>query len=178
MNETERMFYELAADEVAGRNLDKALAAKAYSECNGDESKSIARYIALRVEQLGKEYRQATCELAKDLKNASPTSTRAFPGMSPRFIRPTSSRMWAPHRARRWTRPRPLAARRACSTSISAMPANPRTRSVPPVAPSWWIAAARGCGCMEYQTGPAHRARRESGGYGHDIQGQNGCRLT
>jgi hypothetical protein len=68
MNAIEQEFYELALDEVVKRTVIKGLFAKAYSDCNGDEQKSIARYITLRVEQLKKEHQRSVREFGKDLK--------------------------------------------------------------------------------------------------------------
>jgi len=52
MNKREEKFYEIAAKEIAGKTMVPALAAKAFSDADGDERKTLARYIKLRVEQL------------------------------------------------------------------------------------------------------------------------------
>ena len=56
MHALEEQFYELAAREVAERRLVPAVMAKAFSEADGDERKSIARYIKIRVLQLASDY--------------------------------------------------------------------------------------------------------------------------
>lgn len=50
-------FYEIAALELAAKRPVAGLMAKAYSECEGDERRSYARYIKLRVAQLSDENR-------------------------------------------------------------------------------------------------------------------------
>lgn len=56
MDEFEESLYEQAAMEVASKTMRPAIAAKAFSEADGDEQKSTARYIKLRVAQLRKEF--------------------------------------------------------------------------------------------------------------------------
>jgi Fe2+ transport system protein B len=55
MSDLEEKFYEIAAQELATKQVAVGLMAKAYSECDGDEKKASARYIKLRVEQLKQE---------------------------------------------------------------------------------------------------------------------------
>lgn len=57
MNTIEEHFYETAAREVASKQVVPGLMAKAFSECDGDEKKTIARYIKYRVVQLHDQYR-------------------------------------------------------------------------------------------------------------------------
>src|SRR4030065_208792 len=52
MNQIEEHFYETAAQEVATKQVVPGLMAKAFSECDGDERRTIARYIKYRVAQL------------------------------------------------------------------------------------------------------------------------------
>lgn len=56
MDTFEEKFYELAAREVAERRLVPAVMAKAFSEADGDERKSIARYIKIRALQLAADH--------------------------------------------------------------------------------------------------------------------------
>ncbi|MDO9541003.1 MAG: hypothetical protein Q7J98_01600 [Kiritimatiellia bacterium] len=56
MNTNEEYFYETAAQEVATKQFVPGLMAKAFSECNGDEKKTIARYIKYRVGQLQEQF--------------------------------------------------------------------------------------------------------------------------
>jgi hypothetical protein len=44
--------FEKASSELEGGNIDKAVWARAYAECRGDENESKAKYISLRVERL------------------------------------------------------------------------------------------------------------------------------
>jgi hypothetical protein len=37
-------FYETAAQEVSSKQIMRGLMAKAFSECDGDEKRTIARY--------------------------------------------------------------------------------------------------------------------------------------
>ena len=62
MNEIEEKIYTIAAEEVAKKNFNPALFAKAFEEADGDDNKTIARYIKLRVEQLKEEFEIAIKE--------------------------------------------------------------------------------------------------------------------
>jgi hypothetical protein len=62
MNKVEEHLYAIAAQEVAAKKFIPALMAKAFSDADGDEKKSIARYIKLRVQQLTEEYLAAQAE--------------------------------------------------------------------------------------------------------------------
>jgi hypothetical protein len=55
MDEIEERIYAIAAEEVATRHFHPALIAKALAEADGDERKTIARYIKLRVQHLVEE---------------------------------------------------------------------------------------------------------------------------
>ena len=57
MDKFEESLYEQAAMEVASKTMRPALAAKAFAEADGDEQKSMARYIKLRVPQLRDEFK-------------------------------------------------------------------------------------------------------------------------
>lgn len=52
MNEQIQKYYEIAAKEVAAKQVVTGLMAKAYADNNGDEKSTIATYIRLRVSQL------------------------------------------------------------------------------------------------------------------------------
>ena len=56
MDELEESLYKQVAMEVASKTMQTAIAAKAFSEADGDEKKATARYIKLRVAQLRKEF--------------------------------------------------------------------------------------------------------------------------
>lgn len=58
MNRNQERFYEMAAQEVATKEVVRGLMAQAYAEADGDEKKAVARYIRLRVPQLESEYEQ------------------------------------------------------------------------------------------------------------------------
>lgn len=62
MNKLEEHLYATAAQEVAAKRFVPALMAKAFSDADGDEKKSIARYIKLRVQQLAEEVVAAQAE--------------------------------------------------------------------------------------------------------------------
>ena len=70
MNSIEEQFYEIAAQEVAERRLIAAILAKAFSEADGDERKTVARYLKLRVEQLEIEYLQRLADVEQRQKAA------------------------------------------------------------------------------------------------------------
>lgn len=55
MNDVEQMLYAEAAEEVAARRFHPALIAKALAEADGNNQKTIARYIKLRVNHLRQE---------------------------------------------------------------------------------------------------------------------------
>ena len=57
MNDIEEHFYETAAREVASNQVVPGLMARSFSECDGDEKKTIARYIKYRAVQLHDQYR-------------------------------------------------------------------------------------------------------------------------
>jgi hypothetical protein len=52
MNDLEKKFYEIAGQEIASKQMVTAIFAKAFSDAEGDEKKSLALYIKLRVEDL------------------------------------------------------------------------------------------------------------------------------
>lgn len=56
MKSIEDKFYEIAIMEIARRSPDPAIMARAISDCDGDERKTIAKYIKLRVSRLKQEY--------------------------------------------------------------------------------------------------------------------------
>ena len=56
-NNTER-FYEIAANEIATKQVVVGVMSKAFADNNGDEKRTMAAYIRLRVEQLEKESRR------------------------------------------------------------------------------------------------------------------------
>jgi len=56
MDDFEEQFYEQAATELAMKCPKSGIMAKAFSKCEGDEKKSYALYIKLRVQQLREEY--------------------------------------------------------------------------------------------------------------------------
>lgn len=55
MNDFQERLYEIAAEEVASKSCRPGLFAKAFADSEGDEKKTIARYIELRVCQLAHE---------------------------------------------------------------------------------------------------------------------------
>jgi hypothetical protein len=66
MNRLEERLYEIAAQEVATKKFMPALMAKAFSDADGDEKKTIARYIRLRVRDLAEDFaRQQAQEEAR-----------------------------------------------------------------------------------------------------------------
>jgi hypothetical protein len=58
MSDLEEKFYEIAAQELATKQVAVGLMAKAYSESDGDEKRAVASYIKLRVDQLSLEFTQ------------------------------------------------------------------------------------------------------------------------
>lgn len=62
MDRIEERFYEIAAQEVAAKRMVPGVFAKAFSDADGDEKKTIAGYIKLRVVQLHEEFEE---ELAR-----------------------------------------------------------------------------------------------------------------
>ncbi len=64
MGPEEEELYAKAAEEVVIGQVNRGVMAKAYSSCGGDEKKTKALYIKLRVAQLAENLR---CE-AKQLK--------------------------------------------------------------------------------------------------------------
>ena len=48
-------LYEIAAEEVAQRNVVRGIMAKAFSDAGGDEKKAIAYYIEYRAAQLAQQ---------------------------------------------------------------------------------------------------------------------------
>jgi hypothetical protein len=62
MNKLEHHLYATAAQEVAAKKFVPALMAKAFSDADGDEKKTIARYIKLRVQHLAEEFVAAQTE--------------------------------------------------------------------------------------------------------------------
>jgi hypothetical protein len=64
MRPEEEELYAKAAEEIAIGQVNRGLMAKAYSSCGGDEKKTKALYIKLRVAQLAENLR---CE-AEQLK--------------------------------------------------------------------------------------------------------------
>src|SRR5947208_15069599 len=53
-----QQFYEIAANEVAQRNVDRGIMAKAFTDAGGDEKKAIVYYIDRRSAQLAQEARK------------------------------------------------------------------------------------------------------------------------
>jgi hypothetical protein len=51
-------LYEIAANEVAQRNVVRSVMAKAFSDAGGDEKKAIAYYMEYRAAQLAQEARE------------------------------------------------------------------------------------------------------------------------
>ena len=62
MSTLEEQFYEIAAREVAERRLVPGVMARAFAEADGDEKKSVARYLKLRVGQLATEHQAALAQ--------------------------------------------------------------------------------------------------------------------
>jgi hypothetical protein len=56
MNDLEKRFYEIAGQEIASKTMVSAIATKAFSDAAGDEKRTLARYIELRVKDLEDEY--------------------------------------------------------------------------------------------------------------------------
>ncbi len=52
MNSVEEKFYETAGEELATKNINRGAWAKAFSTALGDEAKTKAIYIQIRVDQL------------------------------------------------------------------------------------------------------------------------------
>ncbi|MEW6305094.1 MAG: hypothetical protein AB1705_16590 [Verrucomicrobiota bacterium] len=55
-------YYQTVADELAGNQINQALWTKAIAKSMGDENKTKAIYIQLRVEQLIQDERRARLE--------------------------------------------------------------------------------------------------------------------
>src|SRR5206468_10581072 len=53
-----QQFYEIAANEVAQRNVVRGIMAKAFTDAGGDEKKAIVYYIDRRAAQLAQEARK------------------------------------------------------------------------------------------------------------------------
>lgn len=90
MDRNEERLYEIAALELAERRAAPGLMAKAFSETEGDERKSFARYIQLRVRQLREEEKAAEAHARAQAKAAENVATQAEVGASnantPRII--------------------------------------------------------------------------------------------
>lgn len=65
MTKEEERYYERAAFEIAAKKMAPALAAKAFSETEGDERKTAALYIKYRVIQLAEDERREAADLKK-----------------------------------------------------------------------------------------------------------------
>jgi hypothetical protein len=124
MNKVEEEFYEIAAKEIATKKMVPALAAKAFSDADGDERKTFARYIKLRVEQLEVAWRadterrrRADEERQRDMsettektrnQNAEQTSYLAdVANLKAKFSRYSTAKLQRMHarRGRDWYRP-------------------------------------------------------------------------
>ena len=68
MDEDEKLFYTKAAREAAERKYEPALFAKAYSDSEGDENKTIALYIRYRVVELREQHEHALAQAAERKK--------------------------------------------------------------------------------------------------------------
>jgi hypothetical protein len=64
MNPIDEAFYAMAADEIASGQVNRGIMSKAYSDSEGDEKRTKALYIKLRVAQLG-EIRRSEIERLK-----------------------------------------------------------------------------------------------------------------
>ncbi len=65
MTSLEEKFYAIAAQELASKQVVVGLMSKAFSDCAGDEKKSMAVYIKLRVAQLTKQHQEQLKEAEK-----------------------------------------------------------------------------------------------------------------
>lgn len=59
MSPIEEKFYEIAGEELFSKNVNKGCWARSFSLAVGDEAKTKAIYIELRVKQLFEQYSQA-----------------------------------------------------------------------------------------------------------------------
>lgn len=66
MTDLEEQFYETAAREVAERRVVPGVMAKAFSLAGGDQNKSVAIYLKLRVRQLAAEHKAAARRVAAE----------------------------------------------------------------------------------------------------------------
>ncbi len=79
-------YYQIVADELRGNRINDALWTKAIAKSQGDENKTKATYIQLRVEQIMQEERQSRVTKApaetdeldepKEVYEASPTEAQ------------------------------------------------------------------------------------------------------
>lgn len=56
MKDIEKYYYEIAAREIAEKNLVLSIFSKAFSDADGDEKKAVARYIQIRAVELISEH--------------------------------------------------------------------------------------------------------------------------
>ena len=79
MNKAEEEFYEIAAYELAQKRPKPGIMAKAFSDSGGDERKTFALYIKLRVEQLAEEYREQIRREQREAKTQAAEAATAAP---------------------------------------------------------------------------------------------------
>ena len=68
MEKDEEQFYAIAAQEIASKTMVSGIAAKAFSDALGDDKKTLALYIKLRVESLRDEHRREMDRRCQDAK--------------------------------------------------------------------------------------------------------------
>ena len=73
MNKIEETLYEIAGREIAERRTVPGVMAKAFADAQGDEKRTIANYLRLRVRQLSD---QAKAEAAKQTQFARVNGAR------------------------------------------------------------------------------------------------------
>lgn len=65
MNGHTERFYEIAAREVASKQVVPGIMAKAFADNNGEEKGTIATYIRLRVAQMEEQFQTEQQEMAQ-----------------------------------------------------------------------------------------------------------------
>jgi hypothetical protein len=73
---SEKQIYEAVAAEIAARRIKPGLWARAYAETDGDESKSRARYIRYRYEEIRaddrlRQIREAKARVAEEKRQVA-----------------------------------------------------------------------------------------------------------
>lgn len=77
MDKQEEQFYEIVGREVATKQFVPGLVAKAYADAEGDQKKTIALYIRLRVQQLAKERNEERARQEQAAQRDEANATRA-----------------------------------------------------------------------------------------------------